>query len=371
MQVNHGAVQDLSLSSDAFRLLAVATDLPPINNTNFEALRKRLGFGSVRRRKVLKELRESGRHHTDKGRWCPELGRPSSKVLISQVPLRTPEEISAGWEAAEEALRTGRDTDASRRLGVRIMNSRQWLEEKPRRVRKRDAAESSDSPLKGNQTSNEHQTHPPTPRPKPDEREGGEEISPAIEDQAAEAADPERTGRLFAEQARERHVVAHLEAAGSALKCAEEATGLRIVRGMREGLTRTAAERLADGESWQALKALVTRDPENIQKLGGCLRKRFATSKVTPPSFAAQKAAEAASRPVEPRVAGMRECTGDWHMQPLLFRPVGDELLCPDCRTARAAEGAAARSEAEALPAGAGLDTFRATRQVMQAGAAL
>lgn len=35
-----------------------------------------------------------------------------------------------------------------------------------------------------------------------------------------------------------------------------------------------------------------------------------------------------------PRVARMRECESERHIQPLLFRPVGDEAMCPACTAA-------------------------------------
>ncbi|GAA0420478.1 hypothetical protein [Streptomyces luteireticuli] len=42
--------------------------------------------------------------------------------------------------------------------------------------------------------------------------------------------------------------------------------------------------------------------------------------------------------PPRPRVAQMRECAGE-HLQPYLFRPVAEEVLCSGCRIERAQEG--------------------------------
>lgn len=120
----------------------------------------------------------------------------------------------------------------------------------------------------------------------------------------------------------------------AALALASVSHGERRLRlGGREvaGLAPLAAEWLASGASIETLREALT---SGLPKVVHCPEKLvgYQLVKKLPetPSFAALRAAEAASRPVEPRVAGMRECVGDWHTQPLLFRPVVDELLCPD-----------------------------------------
>ncbi|GAA0491566.1 hypothetical protein ACFQ2B_16390 [Streptomyces stramineus] len=102
-------------------------------------------------------------------------------------------------------------------------------------------------------------------------------------------------------------------------------------------LAPLAGEWLQRGAAVADLREALTAGlPGQIHSAAGLLRNRLMRKMPDAPTFAEQQAAERAFRPVEPRVAGTRECAGD-HVQPRLFRPVADELLCAECRCEQAA----------------------------------
>ncbi|QLE73400.1 hypothetical protein FGW37_19030 [Streptomyces rectiverticillatus] len=87
-------------------------------------------------------------------------------------------------------------------------------------------------------------------------------------------------------------------------------------------------------------EALTAHLPGVIHHPAGLVRDRLLRKMPLVPPFAEQGASapQGVSGSAAPsRVAGMRECRGD-HVQPRLFRPVADEVLCRECR--RAADGA-------------------------------
>lgn len=105
---------------------------------------------------------------------------------------------------------------------------------------------------------------------------------------------------------------------------------LRVPRGMLPQLATLAAQWLTYGHTPDGIRTEITRSLPTgttpIHSPGGLIRyilrdpQPVRTAPPTP----------------EPRVSRMRECEGTGHLQPLLFRPVADEDLCPACRQERA-----------------------------------
>ncbi|MFF2190258.1 hypothetical protein [Streptomyces sp. NPDC058155] len=103
---------------------------------------------------------------------------------------------------------------------------------------------------------------------------------------------------------------------------------LRVPRGMLPQLAALASQWLARGHTADGVRTEIRRSlPAGdtcIHSPGGLVRyilREPVAVHVPPPA------------PV-PRVAQMRECESERHVQPLLFRPVADEAMCPACDTA-------------------------------------
>ncbi|MFF3685285.1 hypothetical protein [Streptomyces sp. NPDC002187] len=135
---------------------------------------------------------------------------------------------------------------------------------------------------------------------------------------------------------------------------------LCVPRGMLRQLAALAAQWLRLGHTPEAVRDGIRRGlpavGESIHRPGGLVR--YLLREVPP--------VEAPPEP--PKVALMRECTGE-HTQPRLFRPVADEGLCPDCRQDRAR---ATQTEATARPATgvrAAVRGAAAARAAMRGGA--
>ncbi|WP_343997572.1 hypothetical protein [Streptomyces thermocarboxydovorans] len=126
---------------------------------------------------------------------------------------------------------------------------------------------------------------------------------------------------------------------------------LHIPRAMRSELTRLTARWLAAGHGPADIRTHLLRglpdDGTPVRRPGGFLRhllgevppplvppRAALTGGTTPPQPGTAPGSDPAPGSVprlSPRLAGARECAGD-HVQPLLFRPVGDETHCPRCR---------------------------------------
>ncbi|MFG3260520.1 hypothetical protein [Streptomyces sp. NPDC048172] len=112
------------MSDAALRLLQAMVKLAPRNARNSDSVARALRMGKDKTNAARKALRALGHWHARKRRNGN--GEVRDQRLASLVPLRTAAEVAAGWAAAEEAARLGKDTDASRRLGVRVLNSAEW-----------------------------------------------------------------------------------------------------------------------------------------------------------------------------------------------------------------------------------------------------
>ncbi|MGW0464002.1 hypothetical protein ACWDX6_01845 [Streptomyces sp. NPDC003027] len=112
---------------------------------------------------------------------------------------------------------------------------------------------------------------------------------------------------------------------------------LRVPRAMLPELAGLAARWLEAGHSIESLRSGIARclpaRGEPVHRPGGLVR--YILRDVPPPRLDPPPAAPPLSA-----VASMRECAADRHVQPMLFRPVGDETLCAACRQDQAAGSA-------------------------------
>ncbi|MET9932905.1 hypothetical protein [Streptomyces sp. NPDC006324] len=104
-----------------------------------------------------------------------------------------------------------------------------------------------------------------------------------------------------------------------------------IPPGMRDELARLAARWLEAGHTSADVHEHVLRGLPGagtpVHRPGGLVRYLL---REVPPRALPQLASQPPGPRLSPRLEGARECSGD-HVQPMLFRPVGDETLCARC----------------------------------------
>lgn len=167
LQTPESLIDNVELSATSLRLLQAMVKLAPRNARNSDAVARGLRMGKDRTNAARKALRAQGHWHARKRQNVR--GEIRDQRLASLVPLCTKAEAESGWRAAEEAARLGKDTADSRRLGVRILNSNEWLAPERRR------APAAGSPVprltrrrpQGDETENGHHTPLSVPAPLP------------------------------------------------------------------------------------------------------------------------------------------------------------------------------------------------------------
>ncbi|MBT2383346.1 hypothetical protein [Streptomyces sp. ISL-11] len=314
-QVPNEIIRHPRLSSDAVRLLTWALSmadeaLEALSDTARRAGIGKCAFTRAKRQLVAEGFLHEWRRQNDEGRW-------STQQMISNVPLTPAEAASA---------RDGRPSPRFPAAG----------EPKGRSVGR---------PLKNTEENNDN---PPSPdRPADRGREG--KRAPASPAAAGTVPAPllERGGQALAAVS---HAEPRLRLSGREVRALAPLAGDWLQRGatvadIREALTQ-----------WL---------PEQVLSPAGLIRDRLTRKRPAAPTFAKQRAA--ARSPFEahdaPRVADMRECAGD-HVQPRLFRPVGDETLCGTCRCDEAEAGGGTDAAIEAAHRGGALarELLRARR---------
>ncbi|GAA0423984.1 hypothetical protein [Streptomyces luteireticuli] len=104
-------------------------------------------------------------------------------------------------------------------------------------------------------------------------------------------------------------------------------------------LAPLAGEWLQRGASVEDLREALTQWlPERVHSCVGLVRDRLIRKMPSTPTAAERRAARESTG--GPRVAQMVLCEGSGHGQEFLFPPVGNERLCPGCRSDRAADEA-------------------------------
>ncbi|MEU7700943.1 hypothetical protein [Streptomyces sp. NPDC039028] len=105
-----------------------------------------------------------------------------------------------------------------------------------------------------------------------------------------------------------------------------------IPPGMRDELARLAVRWLAAGHTPADVHAHVLRGLPGagtpVHRPGGLVR--YLLREVPPRALPVPPAPTPVTPRLSHRLEGARECAGD-HVQPMLFRPLGDESLCPAC----------------------------------------
>jgi hypothetical protein len=115
-------IENPELSDPAFRLLLALVSLRPRNDWTSDEVARGVGMGRDKTNRARLVMRAAGHWHHRKG-YLPTTGKFREQRLASLTALRTRKEVDAGWAAAWEAALAGEDTEASRALGVRIVNS--------------------------------------------------------------------------------------------------------------------------------------------------------------------------------------------------------------------------------------------------------
>ena len=176
------------------------------------------------------------------------------------------------------------------------------------------------------------QSEVPTPAPAP-------ASAPTVVRPAAGEPDVRSVGRHPSKTPEENTPVPPPPAPPEAVRVVDDLMALdarlRVPRAMLPELAGLAAHWLEGGHSIESVRDEIARSLPGkdtpVHKPGGLLRHILKHVAPVPVPQAP---------PPPPRVAAMRECEGDGHIQPLLFRPLGDEELCRECRLDQAAAAA-------------------------------
>ena len=112
-----------------------------------------------------------------------------------------------------------------------------------------------------------------------------------------------------------------------------------IPPGMRDELAQLVSHWLAAGHTSADVHEHILRGLPGagtpVLRPGGLVRYLLRHVPPLPPL----EAPPAGPPRLSPRLEGARECLGERHTQPMLFRPVADETLCPQCATPPAGSG--------------------------------
>ncbi|MFC8415314.1 hypothetical protein [Streptomyces coelicoflavus] len=310
-QFSHDLIRHPRLSSDAVRLLTWQLSLPPGTRESLSRTAERARIGGCAFTRAKRQLKDEGFVHERRlqgsgGLWV-------TQQLVSNVPLSEAEALKL---LAQMPVGPAGTTTTERVAPPQLAPGRR-------------------SPAVGEPTP------PPTDGYPPQDREGNTSNQPP-EPPAADASIPQPDGDGDAEP--------HLPAARALVDAFPALSpDLRhIPRAMRPELTKLTACWLAAGHPPTTVRTHILRglpdDGTPVHRPGGLLRHLL--SDVPPPPPASRVPAHRLVTPTPahpdqqqppgprlspPRLAGTRECTGD-HVQPLLFRPVGDETRCPRCR---------------------------------------
>jgi hypothetical protein len=279
-QFSHELIRHPRLSSDAVRLLTWQLSLPQGARECLSRTAERARIGSTAFTRAKRQLKDEGFVHERRmqvggGLWV-------TQQLVSSVPL------NAG-EAAKILGGMPPGRTSTERVSPQV-------------------APSHDLPAAGEPEAPRTDGHP-----KKHPEENTSNPPPEPEPESADDV-PEEA----------RAVVAALPHLSPALR--------HIPPGMRDELTRLAARWLTAGHTSADIHAHVQRGlpgPDTpVHRPGGLLR--YLLREVPPPAPPVPPTNTA--HRLSARLAGTRECEGD-HVQPMLFRPLGDETHCAACAT--------------------------------------
>ncbi|GGY29204.1 hypothetical protein GCM10010363_06920 [Streptomyces omiyaensis] len=290
---SHDIIRHPRLSSDAVRLLTWQLSLPRGVQESLSRTAERARIGSCAFTRAKRQLRDEGFVHERRvqgagGRWV-------TQQLVSGSPLTAD-------EAVKILTRTSLPACAERMVPQVAPNPRNQTAGVPAAgtpVRPPTGGHPKKEP--GEKTSSR-----PTTTDAPREEPGN---SPVREEASA--------------------LIRALPLLSPALRY--------IPPGMCEELTQLATHWLAAGHTSADLHAHILRGLPGagtpVRRPGGLVRyllrevaPRHSSGPLPPPDPAAPLRGPRLSA----RLTGARECSGD-HVQPMLFRPLSDETLCPRC----------------------------------------
>ncbi|MFD8270953.1 hypothetical protein [Streptomyces flaveolus] len=311
-QFSHDLIRHPRLSSDAVRLLTWQLSLPPGTRESLSRTAERARIGGCAFTRAKRQLKDEGFVHERRlqgpgGLWV-------TQQLVSSVALSEAEAIKLLAQVPVGPA----GTTTTERVSPQFAPGRR-------------------SPAVGEPTT------PPTDGYPPQDREGNTSNQPpkppAPPETEAQAPQPDDNAPSEPQLTAARTLVDAFPALSPDLR--------HIPRAMRPELTRLTACWLAAGHPPTAIRTHILRglpdDGTPVHRPGGLLRHLLRDVPPPPSAPADPPATTAPSRTDDPparqqlsgprlssRLADTRECAGE-HVQPLLFRPAGDETHCPRC----------------------------------------
>ncbi|MFF4169905.1 hypothetical protein [Streptomyces sp. NPDC001744] len=318
-QYSHEIIRHPRLNSDAVRLLTWQLSLPRDARESLSRSAERARIGACAFTRAKRQLKAEGFVHERRvqgagGLWI-------TQQLVSSSPLTT-------GEAAKILARTPL-SDGSDEVSPQLAPS----------PRKRavgvPAAGAPEAPSTGGHPEKdlgEDTSHLPSaagePTGEPDDEPADDPADEPTDDPAgpgrrtAPAPLPADEASTGPRQEEARALVGALPLLSPALR--------HIPPGMRDELVRLAARWLDAGHTSADVHEHVLRGLPGagtpVHRPGGLVR--YLLRDVPPRAL--PRAAPPSGLRLSPRLEGTRECSGD-HVQPMLFRPVGDETLCARC----------------------------------------
>ncbi|MGW3555893.1 hypothetical protein ACWDNT_00715 [Streptomyces sp. NPDC000963] len=301
-QYSHEIIRHPRLNSDAVRLLTWQLSLPRGARESLSRTAERARIGACAFGRAKRQLKEEGFVHERRvqgagGHWI-------TQQLVSSAPLTAD-------EAAKILARTPLPT-CEDQMSAQVAPS-------PRnRAVGVPAAGAPEAPSTGG--------HPE------EEPVGDTSNLPSAADEPVDASGGETAPVASPWQEEARALVGALPLLSPALR--------HIPPGMRDELARLAARWLDAGHTSADVHEHVLRGLPGagtpVHRPGGLVR--YLLREVPPralPQLVSPPSGPQPSGPrLSPRLEGARECSGD-HVQPMLFRPLGDETLCARCGTSR------------------------------------
>ncbi|WP_174887122.1 hypothetical protein [Streptomyces abyssomicinicus] len=332
-QLANEIIRHPRLSSDAARILTWQLSLPPgaTETLSETAKRARIGgsaFTTAKRQLIAEGYVHERRVPVERGRW-------STQQLVSSVPLRPGE----GLKLLAAVPAQGKDT--THRVTPQVGPSSHLPA-----VGRPTARPTGGQPLQNMEEKEKTSHHPAA---------AGDAAVTGATSVEASATDGPAATPATAPGGRARDDSSDSGTSGTSGGPASEALDqaralveafpaldpdLRgIPRAMRPELTRLTARWLAAGHTPADVRSHVLRglpaDGAPVRRPGGLLR--YLLTDVPPLPTAARALTPPPEAP--PRPQPLRECEGDRHDHPTMFRPTQDESLCPGCLASIAGAG--------------------------------
>lgn len=326
-QFSHEIIRHPRLDSHAARLLTWQLSLPAHARETLSETAKRARIGATSFTTAKRQLKAEGYVHERRvqvggGLWV-------TQQLVSSSPLR-PEEaakifarmpVHSGVERVYAQVAPSTPVPA---VGHPTPPSTDGHPEKHRRENTSDLpAEPGSEPGSGPGGEPGAASEPALTSEAMPGTEPASESASAPEPQVPESADEVPATTQLDEA---RALVGALPLLSPALR--------HIPPGMREELTRLTARWLAAGHTSADVHEHVLRGLPGagtpVQRPGGLVR--YLLREVPPRTLPRPEASASPPGPrLSSRLQGARECASGAHTQPMLFRPVADEVLCSEC----------------------------------------